>query len=256
MASLCAPAHQVQQDQRVQRAQPQRGGRIGAAVPGEAGQGRRHQGDTEQGHHTHAEESGRYLPAGQRRQSAGDGEEDRAVRGRRRLPHGRHLLGERAAEPRGAVGVDVDVGVDHGALREIAVDVPAEEGRREQQRCRPGGQDEQQGTWGRRFRTAHDGAQQRPGGYQQDDTEVHPDQAQYGPPGPGGEEVARGQGPRGLAAQRQDGGTGQAQSLAAAEIDGESHGQHSASVSTPGGRKATWRSPGGVRSVTSAWWDA
>ena len=55
----------------------------------------------------------------------------------------------------------------------------------------------------------------------------------------------------GLTPQCEDGGTGEAQDLTAAEIDGKSHGQHSDSVSTSGGRKATCRSPYGGLCVTS-----
>ena len=44
---------------------------------------------------------------------------------------------------------------------------------------------------------------------------------------------------------------GNAEYLAAAEIDGKSHGQHSPSVSTPDGGKATCRSPDGGLRMTS-----
>lgn len=239
MASLCAPADQVQQDERVERAEPQRRGRIGTAVPGQPGQRRRHQRDTEQGDQAHAEQSGRYLAAGQAGQRGGDGEEHRAVRRGGLLPHRCHLVGERAAELCGPVRVDVDVRVDHGALGEIAVHVPAEQRRGEQQRGRPRSQHEQQGARGGRFGAAYDLAEQCPRGDQQDDAEIHPDQPEYRAAGAGGEEVVRGQGAGRLTAQGEEGGAYQAQSLAAAEIDGVSLGQHLGSVSRVGGRKAT-----------------
>ncbi|GGW72495.1 hypothetical protein GCM10010320_62630 [Streptomyces caelestis] len=64
------------------------------------------------------------------------------------------------------------------------------------------------------------------------------------------EEVPYGQGSGRLTACREEGGTGQTEYLAAAEIDGESHGQHSGSVSTRGGCTATWSPPEGSGSVT------
>ncbi|GGX32575.1 hypothetical protein GCM10010383_73610 [Streptomyces lomondensis] len=64
------------------------------------------------------------------------------------------------------------------------------------------------------------------------------------------EEVPYGQGSGCLTAQGQAGGAGQTEYLAAAEIDGESHGQHSGSVSTWGGGKLTRCPPGGDRGVT------
>jgi LacI family transcriptional regulator len=53
-----------------------------------------------------------------------------------------------------------------------------------------------------------------------------------------------------LAAERETGRAGQAQHLTATEIDGECLGQHSVIVSTPGGRRATFRPPGGGLRVT------
>lgn len=220
-------------------------------MPGEPGQRRRHQPDTQQGDQTHAEQPGRQFAAREAGQCGGDGEEDRAVRRRALLPHRRHLVGERPAELRRAVRVHVDVRVDHRALREIAVHIAAEQRWREQQRRRPDGQNEQQGPRSRRFGAAYDGAEQRPCRYQQDDAEVHADQAEYGLGGLGGEELPRGQGSGRLTAESEKGGAGQTESLTAAEIDGKSHGQHSGSVSTPSGRKATYFPPDGGLRVTS-----
>ncbi|CAM5715058.1 hypothetical protein SCANM63S_04481 [Streptomyces canarius] len=245
---------QVQQHQRIQGAEPQGGGRVGAAVPGETGQRHRHQGHAEQGDQTHAEQAGGHLPAGQCGQRRGEGQEGGAVGGAGVPPHRGDLAGERAAEPRRAVGVDVHVGVDHGALREIAVHVPAEQRRGQQQRGRPHGQDEQQGARGGRLGTADQPAQEHPGGDEQDDPEVHPDQAERGLHRGGRQEVPDGQGAGRLTAEREEGGAGQAHHLAAAEIDGERHGQHLVSVSTPGGRKETTALPGGSRGMTGTWW--
>ncbi|GHD06810.1 hypothetical protein GCM10010313_25290 [Streptomyces violarus] len=64
------------------------------------------------------------------------------------------------------------------------------------------------------------------------------------------QELPYGQGSGRLAARREEGGTGQTEYLAAAEIDGESHGQHSGSVSTPGGRKGAPPPPEGGLRVT------
>ncbi|GGV79396.1 hypothetical protein GCM10010228_49560 [Streptomyces massasporeus] len=64
------------------------------------------------------------------------------------------------------------------------------------------------------------------------------------------EEVLHGQGAGRLTTQGEAGGTGQAEYLAAAEIDGESHGQHSGSVPTTDGRKGTRPSPKGGLLVT------
>ncbi|GAA2614511.1 hypothetical protein GCM10010304_79440 [Streptomyces roseoviolaceus] len=64
------------------------------------------------------------------------------------------------------------------------------------------------------------------------------------------QEVPYGQGSGRLTARREEGGTGQTEYLAAAEIDGESHGQHSVRVSASDGRKLTGSVPGGSGSVT------
>ncbi|GAA4559522.1 hypothetical protein GCM10010309_74130 [Streptomyces violaceochromogenes] len=64
------------------------------------------------------------------------------------------------------------------------------------------------------------------------------------------EEIRHGQGAGRLTAQGEAGGTGQAEYLAAAEIDGGSHGQHSGSVSTAHDREGTLPSPAGVPCVT------
>ncbi|GAA2276737.1 hypothetical protein GCM10010234_10840 [Streptomyces hawaiiensis] len=64
------------------------------------------------------------------------------------------------------------------------------------------------------------------------------------------EKVLHGQGTGRLTTQGEAGGTGQTEHLAAAEIDGESHGQHSGSVSTADGRNGTPRSPEGGPAVT------
>ncbi|BCL24623.1 hypothetical protein GCM10017668_64660 [Streptomyces tuirus] len=64
------------------------------------------------------------------------------------------------------------------------------------------------------------------------------------------EEVLHGQGAGRLTAQGEAGGTGQTGYLTAAEIDGESHGQHSGSVSTADGRQGKRPSPRGGLLVT------
>ncbi|GAA2768236.1 hypothetical protein GCM10010103_72780 [Streptomyces paradoxus] len=64
------------------------------------------------------------------------------------------------------------------------------------------------------------------------------------------EEVPHRQGTGRLTAQGEAGGTGQTEYLAAAEIDGESHGQHSGSVSTAHVRQGTLPSPLGGPLVT------
>ncbi|GAA3291393.1 hypothetical protein GCM10020295_08110 [Streptomyces cinereospinus] len=155
------------------------------------------------------------------------------------LPHRGDLLGERAAEPGRAVRVHVDPRVDHGALCEIAVDVPAEQRRGEQQRGRPDGEDQQQGAGRGGFGAAQQPAEQYPGRYQQHDAEVDADESERGAGRGGRQQFPDREGSGRLTAQREEGGTGQTEQLAAAEIDGGSHGQHSVSVSTPGGGKAT-----------------
>ncbi len=180
---------EVEQDQRVEGAEPERGGRVGAAVPGEPGQRGGHQAHSEEGDDPHPEEPGGEFAAGQPGQPRGEGEEHRAVRRAGVLPQRGDLVGERPAERGGAVRVDVHVGVDHGALREVAVHVPAEQRRREQQRGRPYGEDQEQGARGGRFGAADQLAQQQPGRDQQDDTEVDPDQPERRLRGGRGEEV-------------------------------------------------------------------
>jgi hypothetical protein len=241
---------QVEQHERVEAAEPEGGGRVGAAVPGQSGQRGGHQRHAEQGHEPHPEEACGYLAAGQSGQHGGETEEDRSVGGAGLLPQRGDLVGERPAELGGSVRVHVHVGVDHGALGEVAVHVPAEQRRREQQRGRPDHEDEQQGARGRRFGTADQPPEQHPGGYQQDDAEVDAHQAHGDTDIGGGQQFLDRQGTGRLASQREEGGPGQTEDLTAAEIDGESLGQHSESVSTPHGRKATGRSPGGDLRVT------
>ncbi len=219
-------------------------------MPRQAGQRRRHQGHAEQGDQAHAQQAGRELSAGQTCQGGGHGQEGGPVGGAGVLPHGGDLVGERATEHGGPVGVDVHVGVGHGALREVAVDVPAEQRRCEQQRGRPHGEHQQQGARGGRLGAAHQAAEEHPGGDEQHDTEVHPDQTERGLGRGGAQQVLDGQGTGCLTAQREGGGAGQPEQLAAAEIDGECHGQHWGSVSTPDGRKATVALPGGGGDVT------
>lgn len=77
---------QVQQDERVEGAEPQGGGRVGTAVPCEAGQRGRHQGHAGEGDEPHAEQPGGQFAVGQTRQPRRDGEEHRAVRGARVRP--------------------------------------------------------------------------------------------------------------------------------------------------------------------------
>ncbi len=184
------------------------------------GQRHRHERHAEQGDQPHAEQARGHLAAGQPGQRGGQGQEGGSVGGAGVPPHRGDLVGERAAEPVRAVRVHVHVGVDHGALREVAVDVPAEQRRGEQQRGRPDGQYEQQGARGGRLGPADQAAEQHPGRDQQDDAEVHPDQAHRRPRRGGRQEVPDGQGAGRLTAEREDGGAGQAQHLAAAEIDG------------------------------------
>ncbi|GGY32852.1 hypothetical protein GCM10010384_44970 [Streptomyces djakartensis] len=64
------------------------------------------------------------------------------------------------------------------------------------------------------------------------------------------EEVPHGQGTGCLTARREEGGAGQPQYLAAAEIDEGSHGQHSVSLALRSGFQATRSTPGKGRSVT------
>ncbi len=214
---------------------------------------KRQEGHADQGDQAHAEQTGGHLAAGQSGQRRGEGQEGGPVGGAGVPPHRGDLVGERPAELRRAVGVDVHVGVDHGALREIAVDVPAEQRRGQQQRGRPHGQDEQQGARRGRLGPAHQPAEEHPGGDEEYDPEVHPDQAERRLHRGGRQQVPDGEGAGRLTAERERGGTGQAHHLAAAEIDGECHGQHWGSVSTPGGGKATSALRGGGRGVTGAW---
>ncbi len=241
---------QVQQHERVQRAQPQRGGRVGAAVPGEARQCGRHQCHPEERYQAHAEETGGQFAARHGGQGGGDAEEHRAVRRPGVSPQRGDLVRERAPQMGRPVRVHVDVRVDHGALGQIAVHVPAEQRRRDHQRGGPDGEHQQQGAWGRRVGAAHEAPQQQPRHYQQDDTEVHADQAQGGVHRAGGQQFPDRQSTGRLTAQGEEGGAGQTEDLAAAEIEGKSHGQHSVSVSTRSGLEATRSPPGGSRSVS------
>jgi hypothetical protein len=242
---------EVQQHERIERAEPQRGGRVGAAVPGQPRQRGRHQCHAEQRDDPHPEQPGGHLTPRQTGQRGGDGEEDRTVRCRGPPPHRRHLVRERTAEDRRPVRVDVDVRVDHRALRQIAVDVPAEQGRREQQRRGPHGEYDQQCSRTRRLGPSDHPPQQGPGGDEQHHSEVHADQPERRPSGREGRQFPYGQGSGRLTSQREDDRAREPEQLTATQIDGETLGQHSVSVSTRGGRKATRLSLSGSRSMSA-----
>lgn len=93
--------HQVQQHERVQGPQPQRRGRVGSAVPGQARQRGRHQRHPEEGYQAHAEQPGGEFTAGHGGQGGGDAEEHRAVRGPGVPPQRGDLVRERATEVEG-----------------------------------------------------------------------------------------------------------------------------------------------------------
>ncbi|SNY30016.1 hypothetical protein SAMN05421748_103338 [Paractinoplanes atraurantiacus] len=130
-------AHEVDEHERVEHGQPQRGRRPDARAPGQDRQDVRQKRQPRHRDRPHRDHPAQQMLAAE---ETGDSHEDRAVRAGGVLPDRGNLRGDEAAETGRPLPVDVESLAAHQALREIAVDVTAEQGRREQQRRRPQGQ--------------------------------------------------------------------------------------------------------------------
>lgn len=171
-------ADQVDQDQRVEHAEPERRRRVDPAASGQAGQDRGEQDHPEHGDHPQAEDAEDHLGAGHRRHRRGQDQENRAVRGGGVLPDRRHLGGEGTTEGGRTVPVDVQPGADHRPLGQVAVDVAAEDRRRDRQWCRPERQGDDQGRRAGRTLAVDEASQPPPGGDEQAQPERGADQAE------------------------------------------------------------------------------
>jgi hypothetical protein len=88
------------------------------------------------------------------------------------LPGARYLDGQRPAQLGRPEAVDVQAGAEHHALREVAVDVPAEQRRRKYQRSGPGGERGEQGGAGRRLRLVEEPTEAPPREHEDDHAAV------------------------------------------------------------------------------------
>lgn len=119
---------EVQQEQRVEGAEPQGPLRWHAEPGGQARQARHDEGDAGEGDEPHRPDAEDGVFAGQGEDRRRAAQEDRAVGRGGVLPDRRHVQGEGAAEGGRAPPVRVEPAADHLTLGEVAVDVAAEHG--------------------------------------------------------------------------------------------------------------------------------
>ena len=128
---------EVQEDQRVEQAQPDRLGLVDAARAGQPRQVERDEQHPAEGEQPEQEQRGDRGGAGDPVDPGRQAHPQRAVRRRRGLPDPVRAVGEVGVEDTGAVHVGVDPVREQPALRDVAVDVAAEEHRRERHRQAP-----------------------------------------------------------------------------------------------------------------------